>query len=111
MTRITDWSEWLAAGRPHVFWGPHAKLRSVSTYLRGLKSGRYRTKVRAELKRRLGGRWCGMNPKIREMLHDSVFVVMDELESRNGGQPDHPTVVQLRIALNLLQDDLNWSDE
>lgn len=106
-----NWSAWLAAGRPHVFWGKHPKLRSVGAYLQGVKSGRYRAKVRAELKRRLGGRWRGMNPKIREMLHDLVFIVMDELESRNGGQSEHPTILQLNIALNLLADDLGFNDE
>lgn len=99
------------AARPHVFWGKHPKLRSVGAYLKGVKSGHFRARVRAELKRRLKGRWRGMNPKIREILHDSVFIVMDELESRNGGQPDHPTVVQLTISLNLLADDLGFNDE
>lgn len=50
-----------------------------------------------------------MNRRIREYLHDAIFVVMDELESRNGGQPDHPAVMRLRIALNLVKDDLGWN--
>ena len=106
-----EWAAWLAAGRPQVFWGKHPKLRSVGAYLKGVKSGHYRARVRAELKRRLKGRWRGMNPEIREYLHDSLFIVMDELESRNGGQPEHPTVLQLNVALNLLADDLNFNDE
>jgi hypothetical protein len=108
---ITNWQAWLAADRPHIFWGRHPKLRSVGAYLQGVKSGHYRGKIRAELRKRLGGRWRGMNPRIRECLHDAVFVVMDDLESRNGGQPDHPSVVQMCIALNLLADDLRWNDE
>ena len=107
----SDWRAWFAAGRPHVYWGKHPKLRSVGAYLHGVKSSHFRGKVRAELRKRLGGRWRGMNPGIREKLHDSLFIVMDELESRNGGQPEHPTVLQLNIAMNLVADDLGWNDE
>ncbi len=111
LTALTDWAEWNAAGRPHVFWGPHPKVRSVSAYLRGIKSGHYRGNIRAELRRRLGGQWRGMNRRIREYLHDSIFMIEDELESQNGGQPDHPMVVQMRIARNLVMDDLGWNEE
>lgn len=120
MSQVTDrratgayenWSDWNAAGRPHVYWGQHPKLRSVRAYLRGLKSGHYRGLVFAELRERLGGRWQGMNAQIRCGLHDSIFAVEDELESRLGGQSDHPTVVQLRVARNLVADDLAWNEE
>ena len=50
-----------------------------------------------------------MNSRNREYLHDSIFLVMDEIESRGGGRPDHPPVVQMRIAMNLLADDLGWN--
>lgn len=96
--------------RPGVVRGPHPKLRSVSAYLRVVKSGHYRQSARVELRSRLGGPWRGMNPRIREYLHDAIFAVMDELESRTGGQSDHPSVVQLCVALNLVKDDLGWND-
>ena len=51
-----------------------------------------------------------MSSAIRVLLHDSIFKVMDNLESQAGGRPDHPTVVQLRVALNLVADDLRWND-
>ncbi|MCH7792419.1 MAG: hypothetical protein IID31_09100, partial [Planctomycetes bacterium] len=38
------------------------------------------------------------------------FQVMDHWESQGGGRPDHPVVVQLRVALNLVADDLRWND-
>ena len=96
--------------RPGVVRGPHPKLRSVSAYLRVVKSGHYRQSARVELRSRLGGPWRGMNPRIREYLHDAIFAVMDELESRTSGQSDHPSVVQLCVALNLVKDDLGWND-
>ncbi|MCH7792778.1 MAG: hypothetical protein IID31_10940 [Planctomycetes bacterium] len=47
---------------------------------------------------------------MRVLLHDSIFKVMEYLESRAWEQPDHPTVVQLRVALNLVADDLRWNE-
>ena len=101
-----DWASWNAAGRPDVFWGSHPKLRSVRAYLVGVKSGVARARVRARVRERAGMGWSGMNPSMRVLLHDSIFSVMNDLESKAGGQPDHPTVVQLRVALNLVADDL-----
>ena len=43
-------------------------------------------------------------------LHDSIFEVMDEIESRAGGQSEHPTVDQLREAMNMVDVDLGWDD-
>ena len=43
-------------------------------------------------------------------LHDSIFEVMDEIESRAGGQSEHPTVDQLREAMNMVDVDLGWYD-
>lgn len=51
-----------------------------------------------------------MNAGLRVLLHDSIFKVMDDLESKSVGQPDHPTVIQLRVALNLVADDLRWNE-
>ncbi len=51
-----------------------------------------------------------MSSAIRVLLHDSIFSVMNDLESRAEGRPDHPTVLQLRVALNLVADDLRWND-
>ena len=101
-----DWALSNAAGRPDVFWGSHPKLKSVRAYLLGVKSVRARAAVRAAVRKGVGRGWSGMNPRMRVLLHDSIFKVMDDLESRAGGQPDHPTVVQLRVALNLVADDL-----
>ena len=105
-----NWAEWNAADRPTVFWGSHPKLKSVRAYLLGVKSGRARALVRAAVRKGAGMGWEGMNPRMRVLLHDSIFKVMDDLESRAGGQSDHPTVVQLLKALNLVADDLRWND-
>lgn len=110
-TTITDWAKWIAADRPHVFWGRHPKLRSTRAYLRGLKSGHYRGLVLSALVKQCGGHPGKMNRQIRCRLHDSLFQVMDQVESKKGGQSDHPTVRQLNIALNLVDDDLDWNDE
>lgn len=52
-----------------------------------------------------------MDRRKRESLHDAIFEVMDHFESMNGGQPDDPRVVELRIAQNLVADDLGWNHE
>ena len=105
-----DWASWNAAGRPDVFWGSHPKLRSVRAYLLGVKSVRARAAVRAAVRKGAGRGWRGMNPRIRLLAHDAIFQVMDHWESQGGGRPDHPVVVQLRVALNLVADDLRWND-
>ncbi|MCH7793140.1 MAG: hypothetical protein IID31_12780 [Planctomycetes bacterium] len=105
-----DWALWNAAGRPDIFWGSHPKLRSVRAYLLGVKSDAARASVRAAVRKGAGRGWSGMSSAIRVLLHDSIFKVMDNLESQAGGRPDHPTVVQLRVALNLVADDLRWND-
>ena len=51
-----------------------------------------------------------MNPRIRLLARDAIFQVMDHWESQGGGRPDHPVVVQLRVALNLVADDLRWNE-
>ena len=110
MSRGLTWAEWNAAGRPWVFWESHPKLKSVRAYLLGVESARARALVRAAVRSGAGDGWQGINPKMRVLLHNSIFKVMDDLECRNGGQTDHPTVVQLRVALNLVADDLRWQD-
>ena len=110
-TTITVWSEWLTAGRPHVFWGRHPKLRSMRAYILGIKSRHICSLITAAARRRYGGRISGMDRRKRESLHDAIFEVMNHFESMNGGQPDDPRVVELSIALNLVADDLAWNDE
>ena len=106
-----DWASWNAVGRPDIFWGSHPKLRSVRAYLLGVESGVARARVRARVRKGAGRGWRGMNPRIRLLAHDAIFQVMDHWESQGGGRPDHPVVVQLRVALNLVLDDLGWNEE
>ena len=105
-----NWAEWNMVGRPHVFLGSHPKLKSVRAYLLGVKSVRARALVRAAVRKGAGRGWEGMNAGMRVLLHDSIFKVMDDLESRSVGQPDRTTVIQLRVALNLVADDLRWNE-
>ena len=92
------------------------KVRRITHYVRGIRTG-YRRRIRQVLRRKLSelgvGRTSGgsipCNRKTRGILADSIFAVEDELESRNGGQPDHPAVVQMRAARNRVYDDLGWN--
>lgn len=111
MGKLENWQAWNDAGRPDTYWGKHPKLFSVRAYIQGVKSAWVRSKIRAAMRKRVGGSWKRLNSKLRESLHDAVFEVMDEYESRNGGQPDNERVVQLRVVLNLLADDLKWNQE
>lgn len=109
-TVTTAWQLWLAGPRDKTYWGEHPKVQSVSAYLRGLKNPQYRSLIRAEVKKRLGSHPRGMNTQIREVLHDSIFLVMDQVESRNGGQSNQ-RIDEMRAALNLVKDDLNFNQE
>ena len=111
MSRCENWQAWNDAGRPDVFWGKHPKQFSVRAYIQGVKSVRVRTKIRAAMRKRVGGSWGRLNRKLRESMHFAVFEVMDEYEIRNGGQPDDERVVQLNVVMNLLDDDIGWNDE
>jgi hypothetical protein len=51
-----------------------------------------------------------MNSLKRELVHDSVFDVENGIESKNGGQPDHPAVVAMRAMRNRLMDDMGWNE-
>ena len=108
---ITDWAEWLSAGRPQVFWGRHPKLRSMRAYVLGIESRHIRSLVTVAARRRFRGRIRGMDRQKRECLHAAIFEVMDHFESMNGGQPDDPRVMELCVAMNLVADDLGWNDE
>ena len=111
MGRREDWQLWNDAGRPDTYWGKHPKQFSVRAYIQGVKSARVRSKIRAAMRKRVGRSWKRLNLKLRETLHDAVFEVMDEYESRNGGMPDDEKVIQMRVVLNLLADDMGWNDE
>jgi len=50
-----------------------------------------------------------MNSRRREWLHDAIFQREDEIECKNGGQPDQPRVVAMRRARNRVMDDLGWN--
>jgi hypothetical protein len=95
------------------------KRNSVTKYFAGLRaSGHYKAEIRRDMSTRLKakGLWVGqhplsqLNPAKREILHDCIFAVEDRLESRGGGQPDHPAVVALRTARNRVLDDLGWNE-
>ena len=111
MKHHSDWAQWNAADRPHVFWGRHPKLRSMRAYLLGVKSRHIRSLVTSAARRWHMARIQGMDQRKRECLHDAIFEVMDHFESQNGGQSGDPRVSQLNIALNLLADDLGWNEE
>ncbi len=111
MGRWENWQAWNDAGRPDTYWGKHPKQFSVRAYIQGVKSAWVRSKIRAAMRKRVGRSWKRLNSKLRESLHDAVFEVMDDYESQNGGQPDDERVVQMRVVLNLLADDLRWNDE
>jgi hypothetical protein len=51
-----------------------------------------------------------MTPGRRACLSDAIFEVENRIESRGGGQPDHPTVVALRKVRNRVLDDLGWNE-
>ena len=51
------------------------------------------------------------NQKSRVALADATFRVEDELESRNGGQPDHAAVIRMRAARHGLEADAGWGPE
>ena len=105
------WDQWLVAGRLDVFRGKHPKLNSARAYLLGIKNARDRSFVRAAMRKRVGGSWSRLNGQLRESLHDSIFEVMNRIESKNGGQSEDPRVIQLCIAMNLVADDLGWNDQ
>lgn len=109
--QVGELQAWNNAGRPDTYWGKHPNQFSVRAYIQGVKSAWVSSKIRAAMRKRVGGSWGRLNPKLRESLHDAVFEVIDEYESRNGGQPDDERVIQMRVVLNLLVDDLGWNDE
>ena len=83
---------------------------TVRQYLTGLVSAGDRTKVRNKLRTLNGGTVEGMNMRLRERLHDAIFSVENDLESRGGGMPDCPRVVSLRAARNEVLDDLGLNE-
>ncbi len=94
------------------------KARSVRAYLRGVRP-HYRTQIGRVLRDFLASKGVGRvsggripcNRETRVALADSIFSVENDLESRHGGQPDHPAVVQMRQARHRVELDLDWSDE
>ena len=107
---MTDWNAWNDAGRPCVFWGKHSRLQSMRAYLLGVDSSHICSAITSEARKLYGGRINGMNTKRRECLRKAIFNEMDRIESKNGGQSDHPIVMQLNIAMNLVLDDLGEND-
>ena len=85
---------------------------STGRYLRlGGVSSTYASKIRKVLRAKLGdphlSRLAGAR---REKLHDAIFEVEDDLESKAGGQSNHPQVLAMNKARNLVLDDLGWND-
>jgi hypothetical protein len=93
------------------------KIQSISHYVRGIR-GNYRRRISRIFRDLLaaGGVWesgdghIPCNHRTREMLADSVFMIEDELESKCGGQCDHPAVVEMRTARLRINLDLGWDD-
>lgn len=86
-------------------------------YLKGVKSKFDRSRVQKALRRRFleagesnPTRTSSLNQRRRIMLQEEIFKVEDEIESKAGGQPEHPRVVDLRRARNLVLDDLGWNE-
>ena len=94
------------------------KARSVRAYLRGVRPY-YKARIGRVLRESLAAQGVGRvsggriacNHRTRVALADSIFSVENDLESRLGGQPDHPAVVQMRQARHRVERDLEWSDE
>lgn len=88
--------------------------RSVAAYLKGLKSPE-KSAIRRILAASLGGdgsarRFPQCNAQVRERLHDAVFEVENDRESRGSGRPYAEDVARLRDLRNRLMDDLGWND-
>lgn len=94
------------------------KKRTLNAYWNDLPVGATaRGKVRRIMREKLvaaggdGRSLAAMNDGRREMFADAIFAVENEIESRSGGMPDHPTVVALNTARNRVYDDLGWNDQ
>ncbi len=89
-------------------------VRSIGGYLRVIASRHFRGRIRHGFRGRCTAAGLGwpqgpLDDRHREYLRDAVFQIEDELESRHGGQPDLPVVVQMRRARCRLESDLGWS--
>jgi len=93
--------------------GRRVKISGIRTYLDGVKSQVDRSRIRRgyieQLAKRSEPHRSPMNRRRRECLHDAIFSVENNVESQAGGRPDHPRVVAMRYARNLVADDLGWN--
>ena len=93
---------------------------SMSKYLRGIKSGTLRTKIRKEAKRR-GFTLGKIGTAEKVILQDAIFAVENDLESLTGEYAPgtggttvakrREWVNQMRAARNLVLDDLGWNED
>ena len=88
------------------------KLKSASQYLRGVPET-YRAKV-STLYRDHGGYEDGwFNDEKRELLAESVFEVVNDLEHRHANKPESKkpkAVGALFDAMNRIYTDLGWNE-
>ena len=99
---------------------PFSGIRTAMGYLRGVKSGQYRTRIRNEA-RRLGFDFGHMNDANRQVLRDAIFTVENELESTVGEyEPGkggatvakrRQWVKQMREARNIVLDDMGINED
>ena len=86
----------------------HATHETVGAYILTVGSTDIRGSVRRAFRKRCGGSFPSpLNFRTREYLHDCIFTVVDELESR---QREHQAAEQLFEALHLVSVDLGWDD-
>ena len=68
-------------------------------------------RVRAAMRRISGSATLSeLNYAKRIALHDAIFEIENEIESRGDGHPDDPTVLELNRVRNLVLDDLGWNE-
>lgn len=88
----------------------HPKIKSIQKLLiqipNGTKAKVYKIYKDKLLENGFEGKAL-VNDSKRELLASSIFEVEDDLEHR---LPNHPTVLLLNDARNLLYDDLNWNE-
>lgn len=94
-----------------------AKSRSLRRYLGGIRDYyrhqiwglfRFVAEESPSIKKHGNGSWP-TNKMTRLLLSAAIFQVENDLESRNGGQSEHPAVLEMNAARIRVEDDL-WGD-
>lgn len=93
------------------------KTRSIRAYMKPIASQRARSRILKGFRQRVREHTKEDNPSLtvtnnqrREWLHDAMFTVENELESKAGGKPDDTTVQQINQSRNHLLDDMGWNE-